>query len=180
MLGTGKALRGAPTAHSVRPSGLDGACAQLADWQLRDGRQSEGTKWASVFQMRSSVRSRCVARRQPTRVISIGRLNGPAHRTSKSNHQSGIRPDTRRQLGVKLHTEPTGIPLAVSQAAALGRHSGRPTTISPHRRGHSWVPARHVRGSNLLRPLTRTAGTVERASVSSFGRVYNCPPGRSR
>jgi hypothetical protein len=44
VLGTGKALRVASTAHPARPSGLDGACAQLADWQLRDGRQSEATE----------------------------------------------------------------------------------------------------------------------------------------
>jgi hypothetical protein len=31
VLGTVKALRVASTAHSARPSGLDDACAQLAD-----------------------------------------------------------------------------------------------------------------------------------------------------
>jgi hypothetical protein len=31
VLGTGKALRVASTAHSARPSGLDGPCVQLAD-----------------------------------------------------------------------------------------------------------------------------------------------------
>ena len=82
-----------------RPSGLDGACAQLADWQLRDGRRCDGAKWASVFQMRRLSALRCIPRRQPTKVIPLRAWTVRLHRTFKSNHQSGIRPDTRRELG---------------------------------------------------------------------------------
>src|SRR5215218_1504263 len=34
-------------------------------------------------------------------------------------------------------------------AATLGCHSGRPTTLSPNRRGRTGVPARHVRALSL-------------------------------
>jgi hypothetical protein len=34
-----KALRFAPPARARRPAGLDGACAQITSWLLRDGRR---------------------------------------------------------------------------------------------------------------------------------------------
>ena len=48
VLGTvqGSSLRSARA--RARPSGLDGACAQLADWQLRDGRRCDDVQLADL------------------------------------------------------------------------------------------------------------------------------------
>jgi hypothetical protein len=112
VLGTVKALRVASTAHSAWPSGLDGACAQLADWQLRDGRRSDGAKWARVFQMRRLSALGCVARRhyqgdsiesEPSRYIPF----------RKSNPQSGDPSVHADASWCETPPEPNGIPLAL-------------------------------------------------------------------
>ena len=145
-------------APCARPSGLDGACAQLVGWQLRDGRCS---------------RRRTVQTVQPgldarPRGSYIERVSSsvPPGTSSRSDHPTATpatsvapgprskpipRTDSRSRFGVALSAAPTRN-TAARRAIAL-----RACRTRPHRRSFTSVGAKRLATSRDRRRRVRVA-----------------------
>jgi hypothetical protein len=115
---------------------------------------------------------------QVTQFIAVSICPAPCHQTDihrapatvqctgapANQHHHG---HSRRLLGFsgcETRLRPSGIPLAVLQAAALGRRSGRPTTIHSYRRGHSGSPLATY-ADQFARRRTQTSGARIRVGI---------------